>query len=382
MTRIAINGRFLLQSVTGVQKVAIEFLAALDDLLVEGRFPELAVDLLLPAKGEMVSRLDLKAVRMRRCGRLGGHLWEQLELPALAGSGPLLCLGNLAPVSRLISRKAPLHVMVHDLSYRYYPAAYSQAFRLLYGVVVPMVLARATRVYTVSDAEKAAILAHYPKLIDTTRLIAVQNGGGEGAETARITLDPASLVAGAVDLPGRSIRKRAGLYVGSLTRRKNATGLIRAAIDLLRDGLDEMVFVGSTGAGFEAVGIEFPSELAGRMRFLGQVNDPALIEAEYRNASVMLFPSFYEASPLPPIEAMRFGCPVVSADIPSLRERCGEAALYCDPASVESIASQARLVMSEPALWGDLQAKGLRQAARYSWRSQVLALMSCMKVAG
>lgn len=376
--RIAINGRFLLQSVTGVQKVAIEFLAALDTLLAEGRFPGLTVDLIVPAKGELVTRPQLRAVQMRRAGRLNGHLWEQLELPGLAGTVPLLCLGNLAPVSRLLSRRAPLHVMVHDLSYRYFPAAYSRAFRLLYGAVVPLVLRRATKVYTVSDAEKTAILAHYPRVIDPVRLVAVQNGGGEGATSATVSTEPASLSAGAVGIPSRALRSRSGLYVGSLTRRKNAEGLVRAAIELLRDGLDEMVFVGATGAGFEAVGIDFPPELAGRMRFLGQVNDPVLIEAEYRRASVMLFPSFYESSGLPTTEAMRFGCPVVSADISSLRERCGDAALYCDPARVESIVSQARSALSDGALWDDLQARGLAQAARYSWKSQVLTVLDNM----
>ena len=37
--RLFINGRFLTQDVTGVQRVGIEFVNALDTLLAEGEFP-------------------------------------------------------------------------------------------------------------------------------------------------------------------------------------------------------------------------------------------------------------------------------------------------------------------------------------------------------
>jgi glycosyltransferase involved in cell wall biosynthesis len=171
------------------------------------------------------------------------------------------------------------------------------------------------------------------------------------------------------------VRDRRCLYVGSLTRRKNADGLARAAVEIVRTTDMDFVFVGATGASFESAGMSVPADVAGRIHFLGQVNDAARIEAEYRRASVFLFPSFYEASPLPPVEAMRFGCPVVAADIPSLRERCGDAVLYCDPHDVGSMVEQVRRATSQPTMWEDLQAAGIEQAARFSWRNQARTLL-------
>jgi len=370
-----IDGRFLLQDVTGVQRVAIEFVQALDDMLAEGALPGLEVIVWVPRRGSLVTRPDFRAVELRRAGRLPSHAWEQLELPVLVGSGPLLCLGNLAPLALLLGGRTPVHTMVHDLSYAYFPGAYSRSFRLLYHALIPVVLARSRRVYTVSDTERAAILKRYRRLIAPSRLVSAQNGGGEGAALAWPDNDLASREPGSAMVPSRVARDRRVLYVGSLTRRKNADGLARAAVELARTTDLEFVFVGATGASFEASGLTVPAELADRITFLGQVNDPSRIEEEYRRASVFLFPSHYEASPLPPVEAMRFGCPVVAADIPSLRERCGDAVAYCDPADVGTMVAQVRRVADDPALWSRLQAAGLRQAAGYSWRDQARTVL-------
>lgn len=373
--RLNIDGRFLLQDVTGVQRVAIEFVRALDDMLIEGELPGLEVVVLVPGRGQFVTTPDYQVVEVRRSGRLGSHAWEQLELPGLARSGPLLCLGNLAPMASLLSRRTPVFTMVHDLSYVYYPLAYSRRFRFAYRALMPVVLARSRRVFTVSNAERSAILDRYANIISHDRLVAVQNGGGEGALDARITNDPGVLESSATEIPSQSLRSKQGLYVGSLTRRKNAANLIRAAEELVRTSDVDFVFVGSTGASFEETGVSLSADVEGRIHFLGQINDPELIEAEYRRASVFLFPSHYEASPLPPVEAMRWGCPVVAADIPSLRERCGDAVVYCDPSDIGSIVRQAQAVLERPDEWRQLQLSGLTQAAKYSWRKQVRTVL-------
>ncbi|WP_432476750.1 glycosyltransferase family 4 protein [Nocardioides sp. GXQ0305] len=373
--RLAIDGRFLLQDVTGVQRVAIEFVHALDALLDAGRFPGLEVVVWAPARGTLVTNPDFKAIELRRAGRLSSHAWEQLELPRLVGSDPLLCLGNLAPLALLLAGRAPVHTMVHDLSYAYFPQAYSRSFRALYRTMIPLVLSRSRRVFTVSLSERLAILQQHPRLIGPDRLVAVQNGGGEGADRARPGSGRASRSPGHDEVPTRAVRDRRCLYVGSLTRRKNAEGLTRAAVELVRTTDLDFVFVGATGASFEASGVSVPAELADRIHFLGQVNDPDLIEAEYRRASVFLFPSHYEASPLPPVEAMRFGCPVVAADIPSLRERCGDAVAYCDPTDVASMVGQVRRLVDDEAHWSELQTAGLARAAGFSWETQALTVM-------
>ena len=358
--KLVINGRFLMQNVTGVQRVGIEFLRALDDLMSEGLYPDLYVEVLVPAREKLVTELKLANIPVRRVGRLKGVVWEQLELSRHVRGATLLCLGNTAPAARLLRRKWPTHVMVHDLSYKYFPDAYSRGFRALYQALMPIVLARSDHVFTVSQSEADSILEVCSQFITPDRLTVVQNGGGEGVN------DPA---------PGLKHRKRHALYVGSLTKRKNVDGLIAAAIELARHDDLDTVIVGGTGAIFDDEERLLPPDVTDRIQFLGQVNDTDVLADLYRTASVFLFPSFYEASPLPPIEAMTHGLPVVSSDIPSLRERCGDAAVYCDPSKVNSIVGATRTLIQDDQYWVEAQRRGLGVASRYTWAAQVQTVL-------
>ncbi|KAA2311697.1 glycosyltransferase family 1 protein [Pseudooceanicola sediminis] len=357
--KIVLNGRFLLQSVTGVQRVARELLMQFDGMVTRGEIPP--IRLLLPTKGEIIGPLALQSIAIERVGHLSGHAWEQIDLPRHAGKGALLCLGNTAPVARLLQPGRRTVTMVHDLSYKYFPAAYSWKFRAAYSAIMPFVLRFSDKVVTVSDAERASIETHYPFLKDSGRLSYLQNGGIPDA-ARDIALDQPA--AGAEARPY-------GLYVGSLTARKNAPGILRSAIAFLRR-YPEMRFVviGASGASFESVDLAVPPDLADRFEFWGQVNDAERIYDAYKSARFLLFPSFYEASPLPPIEAMTFGCPVVSSRIPSLTERCGDAAVYCDGEDVDSISAAISALMDDPALWAEKSAAARGRAADFSWGEQ------------
>lgn len=359
--RLVVDGRFLTQPVTGVQRVGIEFCNALDQLIVDGEFPDTDVAVVVPRGAQFVTAPRWKRIRLIRAGRLSGHLWEQFELPFLARGARLLSLANTAPLASLIFRARYTYVMVHDLSYRYFPDAYGRAFRLSYELAIPVVLQRARCIFTVSESERSAIAREYPRLKETPRLVAVQNGG---------TPVPTDAIL------GRRARGRNCLYVGSLTKRKNAEGLVRAAIRLVREHDVTFTFVGSTGALFEGVRVEIPADVAHGIRFLGQIDDPKQLADEYFKAAVFVFPSLYEASPLPPIEAMGHGCPIVVSAIPSLQERCGDAAVYCDPLAIDSIVEATTSLLDSEELWSFKQQLGLVHCREFSWETQARRIMA------
>lgn len=358
---VVIDGRFLAQPVTGVQRVGIEFCRVLDHLLVEGKILEADVRVVVPRHVRLVTSPRWKRIRLVRAGRLSGHFWEQVELPFIARRAKLLSLGNTAPLGSLIFRGHDTYVMVHDLSYRYFPSAYGRAFRLFYELVIPVVLHCARCVFTVSESERAAVLGEYPRQKEKLRLVVVQNGG------IPVPADP---------IPGRTGRGRNCLYVGSLTKRKNAEGLMAAVIRLVREHDATFTFVGSTGALFEGVRVDIPEDVERSIRFLGQVDNPALLADEYSNAAVFVFPSFYEASPLPPVEAMGHGCPVVVSAIPSLQERCGDAAVYCDPYAIDSIVAATVSLLDSEELWENQRQAGFAQCRRFSWEIQAQRIIA------
>ena len=270
----------------------------------------LSFQMLAPARG-LRQKLVLKHIPLRCAGRLTGHLWEQIQLPRLCRGGLLFCPGNTAPLRSLRSRQ-PVVVTIHDLSYRYFPEAYSAPFKKFYGVIIPEIFRLAQAVITVSASEKRSILDHYPFV--KKRLHAIQNGGlgrrylaEAGRTSVERQLDPPHL-----------------LYVGALNRRKNPQGVLQA-LEILRNDFDAKLCI--------------------------------------------VFPSFYEASPLPPIEAMACGCPVVASDIPSLRERCGAAALFCNADDSGDIAKKITALLKNNFLREELVQKGRKQAAQFSWEN-------------
>src|ERR1700687_4375732 len=80
--RIAINGRFLTQRSSGVQRFAMETITAIDALL-DGEYapPKGRVELLAPRKAR---DFPLKNIPLRRVGFFSGYIWEQIEFPLIA----------------------------------------------------------------------------------------------------------------------------------------------------------------------------------------------------------------------------------------------------------------------------------------------------------
>lgn len=326
-------------------------------MLVGGEYADHEFTLVVPKWLEEQSIPQFQRISVRRGGRHSGHVWEQFDLPRLVRGGELLSLGNTMPLSHLIVRPERSHVMIHDLSYLYFPKSYSWAFRALYSFLIPKILKRAENVFTVSNSEKRAIEAAYPRLARKNAIVAVQNG---------VTVFPYSEPATAISKGGKYC-----LYVGSLTKRKNAIGLINAAIELSSKHGVGFHFVGSTSASFESVEVAIPEKCREDLRFLGQINDIRELKKQYEGADVFVFPSFYEASPLPPVEAMSLGVPVVSSNIPSLQERLGTAALYCDPDDVNSIVENVLTLIGDDELRKQMVMSGKTQASLFSWKRQV-----------
>ena len=107
-------------------------------------------------------------------------------------------------------------------------------------------------------------------------------------------------------------------------------------------------------------------ETQGRVQRLGYVPDADLLRL-YAHAQALVFPSWYEGFGMPVLEAMSQGAPVICSDNSSLPEVGGDAAIYIDPASAESICQAMLALEADPARRARLVEASRQQAARFSW---------------
>ncbi len=158
------------------------------------------------------------------------------------------------------------------------------------------------------------------------------------------------------------------MFVGTLQPRKNIERLIEAFAKLIIKHPNlSLLVVGKKGWLYEGI-LEAPKKFGIKesVRFIDFVQDQEL-PSLYKNAKCFVLPSLYEGFGLPVLEAMKYGCPVVTSNVSSLPEAGGDAALYVDPQNVNDIAEKIDKVLSDPKLREEMVKKGHEQVKKFSW---------------
>lgn len=91
--------------------------------------------------------------------------------------------------------------------------------------------------------------------------------------------------------------------------------------------------------------------------FLDHVSDSQMAFL-YRNARAMIMPTFSGPTNIPPLEAMKSGCPAAVSNIYAMPEQTKGAALLFDPESVEDMASAMAKLWEDDDLCRELSARG------------------------
>lgn len=190
---------------------------------------------------------------------------------------------------------------------------------------------------------------------------------------------------------GLSSKKKAGdyiLFVSGFDKRKNVEGLLRAYKSLRDKGRKERLLL----KGVVETGVGYYQDVPALVRQHGLESsvdvdtsyaDEDRLASLYRNASVLVVPSFIEGFGLPVLEAMACGCPVACSNAASLPEVGGDAALYFDPHQPEQMAEAMMRILTEPGLRRQMVRKGYENVKRFSWEKMAREIMEILRsVAG
>lgn len=176
------------------------------------------------------------------------------------------------------------------------------------------------------------------------------------------------------------------LYVGDATWNKNLPRLLQAVKTV---GIP-LVLVGKVFSHIDVVNknpwnkdlIEVNNLLKDLKNkyVLGFIPDEDLV-AIYNLATVFCMVSLYEGFGLPMLEAMACGCPVVASSRGSLAEIGGDAAMYIDPYSLNSIADGIYKVVNDKKLRKLISNKGIENSKKFSWKETASNTVSVYKKA-
>jgi len=154
------------------------------------------------------------------------------------------------------------------------------------------------------------------------------------------------------------------LYVGHRGEHKNFQVLASAIRDSALEELD-LVLVGGADRVPELE--SWPGLGRNRLHHFKRVTDIEL-RTLYSGAAALVFPSLYEGFGFPLAEAMSCGAPVVSSDIPSSREVCGDAAVFFQPRDPAHCV-RAILRVRDQEKRESLIQKGIQRAKLFNWAS-------------
>jgi len=247
-------------------------------------------------------------------------------------------------------------VTVHGVIIKAYPDGFTEATIKQLDTRLKRILLEADLLIADSYNTKSDLMKFYS--VSDSRIQVIYPGVNKPAHLDR----PAQL--------GRLGAVRYILFVGTIEPRKNIQGLIKAFNLLKKEhGIKHKLYiVGMKGWMYNSVFNEYEnSEYKDDIIFKGYVKDGEL-GILYKNASVFVYPSFYEGFGFPVVEAFSYGVPVVTSITSSCGEVAGEAALLIDPGEHKQIGGAILKILDNEDMGKELAQKGLSRANEFSWK--------------
>ncbi len=272
-------------------------------------------------------------------------------------------LGGILPTWR----PTPCVLTIHDLQPLAMPAHFRIDKRMFNGFVVPRSVHVARDIVTLTDFTEGDLERRCG--VEPDRIVVV----APGFDQPRTGNDPAEQ---------RRVRERYGIgdrpffvFPAITYPHKNHVMLLRAFAKLTASHPDTVLVLtgGEAHMEDEVRMIAQSLGIAERVKRTGRI--PASdLDALYREAAGLTFPSLYEGFGLPVLEAMSRDCPVIAADATALPEVVQDAGLLVPPEDTEGWSRAMAALLDDDLLRVRLIAAGRERARHYDWGQSARAL--------
>jgi glycosyltransferase involved in cell wall biosynthesis len=295
--------------------------------------------------------------------RVLNYAWHRYEWPPvewLAGRADVVL--SMHPLL-IPSRAAHQVVTVYDLDFLTHPERTTAEVRRDYPELVRDHARRARLVVVISEDTSRAVRTQLQ--VPSDRIVLCRPGlpSWIGVPTNRTSPQPGYV-----------------LFVGTLEPRKNIGTLLDAWGLLIksRPNLPRLRLAGATRPEAESwlARLQVPP-LSGHVEYIGYIPDESR-RATYEGARLLVLPSWHEGFGLPVLEAMALGVPVVASNRGALPEVVGDAGILVPPDDARGLAAAIGAVLDSPDRAAAMSARGLMQAARFTWDTAAQTLRDAL----
>ena len=252
----------------------------------------------------------------------------------------------------------------HDLRHVRYPEYFERAALRRRREVYPAACRDATVLDTFSRATKRRVVETYDLDPSSVYPMALGPAHADGDPVERGSREA---VRARYDLPEAFL-----LYPANTWPHKNHRLLVEALAGVERRHGERLPVVCTGGRDPTGVAQQHRIEdlealdPSGRLHDLGYVQ-AAELRALLSECRLLVYPTEFEGGGLPVLEGWAFDTPVVCSDIPSLREKAGDAALYFDPDSATDIGETIYEAWTDSALRETLIERGRERRDLFTW---------------
>ncbi len=388
--KIGINASFIRKPGTGIGQVSLNFLKELFEIEDKSQnefvlyFEELPPkDFAVPKNFEIRAFLPL----WKRDDLIRKIWWEKYSLPKKAKKDNCDLFFSLYQCPTVLPKKIPHLMLVHDLIPRFFPEYLNNSRKKNYQKLTEKAIKKATRLISVSKRTEKDLIQEL-------------GIAGEKITTNYIATDPIYQKKPTSEKISEVLTKyhlKPGYILGGagLDKRKNIRGLILAYKKLIERNKQEkflsqippLVIIGKLNPKLAPLMTDVEklikkNNLIGKVKTLGFVPQKEM-PAVYNQASLFVYPSFYEGFGLPVLEAMSQGVPVLTSKTSSLPEVGKDGVLYCNPEDTEEISHIMKKILIQENLRQDLKRKGQERSEEFSWKKflkKILTIISTFQI--